>query len=114
MTVTANLQTGINAAKTGRDDALVGLKKIANKAESRHDLVVSQIRTLPTGSDQAKELEEVRAGLAATINFCNSSIEAHTGEPPPESKQHDARDESGKFAKVGSIGHIFRRIIGKG
>jgi hypothetical protein len=114
MTATEKLHEGMNAAQTGMDDAIARLKKLAHKLESRHDQVIEQIRRTPPGSDEAQRLEELRAGLAATANYCRATIEAHTGEPMPESKLHDARDQGGKFTPKGSIGHIFRRIVGKG
>lgn len=112
MTVTEKLAQNMDAARRGMEDATTGLKRIARQADSRHDQAVAALR-LEKDEGRRGALEEVRAGLAATGDYCRSLIEAHTGEAPAESNIHDARDETGKFTPEGSVGHLFRKMTGR-
>lgn len=108
-TVTAQIAGRMAEVKRMQRSTLRALATTGRETDRRHDAAVDRLQSR---HDDAGT-EEVRAGLAATGNFCRATIEHSTGAPPEDPVFHDARDDGGKFTPAGSIGHMIRRMKGE-
>ena len=117
-TVTGKLHKRRDETANEVSMVLKDLQRVNKEASKKYDAAVSLLKGVdkklakaPDDSDLLKsreQLQEVVAGLKATVDYCNSLTEQQSGEPPKEPERHDARGHKGQFARKGSIGHMMR------
>jgi len=118
-TVTEKLHSRRQAVEAEQAATLKDLHETGKESARKYNKAVAMIQSLDKKLSKnpydekimasITKLEEMAAGLKATVEFCNSTVEAQTGAPPKETKLHDARDHKGLYTKKNSFGHMLRK-----
>jgi hypothetical protein len=122
MTLTGKLAKNMKLALAAQQEAKRDLLAGAEIATKRHDQAAAKVKEIdeqlaadPDNEELLKKRDEydrVREGLYATAEYARGLCEQVAGKPDVD--RHDSRDIDGQFVKKHSIGHLFRKIIGRG
>ena len=107
-TATSAIAARMTAAQSARKEHIRGIAAIGRQATKRHDQIAAGSGNI---SDDARDA--ALYGLEETGDYCRSLVQEETGSHPAEPNKHKVRDHVGKFAKLGSFGHLVRMGHGK-
>lgn len=120
-TLTDKLAKQMAACKRAQMDTIKDLKGVGQIAKHRHDQAVDQIRELDKQIEANPEDEElyrrrneydaVRGSLVHCGSYADGMQELITGRQKQPVKRHEAKDASGLFTKIGSLGHRIRQAL---